>query len=164
MTANFAPKHILVPVDVDPLADRPLANRLVDDACALAKPMGAELTLLFVASPIATPMQPPADLVSQAYRSMLDVMEARNSACARVLRELEARANDAGVPAKTMMTTRPGSAPQVIVEIANEERVDLVMMTTHARRGIKRLLLGSVAERTAHLASVPVLLLPPEVS
>lgn len=35
------------------------------------------------------------------------------------------------------------------------------MMTTHGRRGIKRVLLGSIAERTAHLACIPVLLLPP---
>lgn len=164
MTAGptFAPKHILVPVDVDPLADRPLADRLVDAACDLAKPMNAKLTLLFVASPIVKPMQPPADLVSMAYRSMLDVMEARNTACARVLKELEARATAAGVAVRTMMTTRPGSTPQAIVEMAIEESADLVMMTTHARRGVKRLLLGSVAERTAHLAPVPVLLLPPE--
>jgi nucleotide-binding universal stress UspA family protein len=158
---SFVPTKILVPVDIDPMGDRPLAERLVDDACSMAKATGAAITLLHVAMPIVSPWQPPADLISSAYRAMLDVAEARNSHCGRALTELEARATAAGVTARSLITSRSGSVPQVIVDIALEERCDLVMLTTHARRGLKRMLLGSVAERTAHLSSVPVLLLPP---
>lgn len=159
--SGFHPRNILVPVEVDPVADRALAERLVDDACALAKLFDARMTLLHVAPPIVSPMTPPSDIVSDAYRAMLDVAEARNTASARTLKELEARAIAAGVTAKSCMTSRPGSVPRAIIEVAGEEGSDLIVMTTHARRGIERLLLGSVAERTAHLARVPVMLLPP---
>lgn len=161
---TFAPKNILVPVDVDPSADLALAERLVDDASSLAKANGGSLTLLHVALPVLSPMTPPADLVSGAYRAMLDVAEARNTASARGLKALEERARSAGVTARSLITSRASSTPQAIAEVADEEKSDLIMMTTHARRGVRRMLLGSVAERTAHLAHVPVLLLPPEVA
>lgn len=158
---SFAPKHILVPVDVDPVADRALADRLVDDACAIAKKYGARITLLHVAVPVVSPMAAPFDLMGQAYRSMLDVAEARNAACGRVLKELEKRALALDVPVKSLITSRAGSVPEVIVETAKTEDAELIVLTTHARTGLSRLLLGSVAERTAHLSPVPVLLLPP---
>ena len=158
---SFSPKHILVPVDVDPISDQPLALRLVDDACAFAKTIGARLTLLHVAVPVVSPMQPPAELLGQSYRAMLDVAEARNSACGRVLNELVQRAEALGVVARSLMTSRTGSVPEVIVHVAKDEGADLIMLTTHGRRGLNRLLLGSVAERTAHLSHVAVLLLPP---
>ena len=157
----MTPKHILVPLDVDPMADRALADRLVDEACTLAKLAGAQVTLLHVSMPIVSPMASPADLISEAYRAMLDVAEARNAASGRVLNELAARAAAKGVVARPLINARNGSVPEIIVEVAKEEGADLIMMTTHARRGLKRMLLGSVAERTAHLSAVPILLLPP---
>jgi nucleotide-binding universal stress UspA family protein len=160
----FAPKHILVPVDVDPQADRPLADRLVDDACAFAKLAGARLTLLHVPVPVLSPMSPPVDLMSEAYRSMLDVLEARNAYAGRALKQLEARARAAGVTTATLMKNHAGNVAQTIVDVARDERVDLIMITTHGRRGLKRVLLGSVAERTSHLAGVPILLLPPRAA
>ena len=159
---SFAVKHILVPVDVDPIGDRPIAERLVEDACSFAKAAGARLTLLHVAIPVVSPLLAPADLVGEAYRAMLDVAEARTAASGRQLNELAQRAGDLGVTARPMITSRTGSIPEVIVQVAKEEGADLIMLTTHGRRGLKRILLGSVAERTAHLSSVPVLLLPPE--
>jgi nucleotide-binding universal stress UspA family protein len=157
----FSPKHILVPVDADPTGDRALAERLVDDAVAFARLVDGRLTLLHVALPLVSPMSPPADLISEAYRAMLDVVEARNAASGRLLKELAERAERVGVGAHTMVSTRPGSIAETIADIAKEEHADLIMMTTHGRRGVRRVLLGSVAERTAHLAHVPVLLLPP---
>jgi nucleotide-binding universal stress UspA family protein len=160
----FAPKRVLVPVDVDPMADRTLAERLVDDACTFAKLAHAELVLLHVALPLISHMSSPPDLVSEAYRSMLEVAEAKKAACARTLEELSRRAAKNGVTASVLTSERAGSVAESISDIARQERADLIMMTTHGRRGVKRFLLGSVAERTAHLAHIPVLLLPPDAS
>ena len=44
-----------------------------------------------------------------------------------------------------------------IVKIAGVERVDMIVMGTHGRSGLDRLLLGSVAERVIRLAPCPVL-------
>lgn len=157
----FAPRRILVPVDVDPAADRPLAERLVDDACAFARLVRGELILLHVALPLVSPMSPPLDLMSDAYRAMMDVAEAKNAACARALQALVERAAKNGVTATMLTSQRGGSVAETIADIAKREGADLIMMTTHGRRGVKRVLLGSVAERTAHLSHAPVLLLPP---
>ena len=60
---------------------------------------------------------------------------------------------------------KQGSAGKGIVEIAEEERVDLIVMGTHGRRGLSRLLMGSVAEDVVRHAPCPVLTLkqPQEV-
>ena len=47
-----------------------------------------------------------------------------------------------------------------IRELAASTDADLIVMGTHGRRGVSRMLLGSVAEKTVRLASVPVLTVP----
>ncbi len=52
------------------------------------------------------------------------------------------------------------SAGAGILEYAEEHDVDLIVMATHGRRGLKRLLLGSVAEEIVRLAPCPVMTIP----
>jgi nucleotide-binding universal stress UspA family protein len=52
---------------------------------------------------------------------------------------------------------REGLAPDAIVEAADEVRADLIVMGTHGRSGLSRLLLGSVAEQVLRRARCPVL-------
>lgn len=49
-----------------------------------------------------------------------------------------------------------GDAAQEIVRLANEEQVDLIVMGTHGRTGLRRLLMGSVAEAVVRHAACPV--------
>jgi len=53
--------------------------------------------------------------------------------------------------------SRPASA---IVDVSGSEGVDMIMMTTHARAGLERLWMGSVAERVVQQTMLPVFLLP----
>ena len=71
---------------------------------------------------------------------------------------LEARAaetREAGVAARWTITT--GVPFKEIVRAAAEERADLIVMGTHGRGGINRVLLGSVADRVIRTAGCPVL-------
>ncbi|UCC82744.1 MAG: universal stress protein [Gemmatimonadota bacterium] len=52
------------------------------------------------------------------------------------------------------------SAAGAILDYATENEIDLVVMGTHGRRGLRRLLLGSVAEEVVRLAPCPVLTVP----
>lgn len=52
---------------------------------------------------------------------------------------------------------REGLAAQSIIEIAEEERAGLIVMTTHGKGGLTRWLMGSVAERVVRHAPCPVL-------
>lgn len=54
---------------------------------------------------------------------------------------------------------RSGDPAVEIVSAAQDLRADTIAMATHSRRGIDRIMLGSVAERVLHLARVPVILL-----
>jgi nucleotide-binding universal stress UspA family protein len=51
----------------------------------------------------------------------------------------------------------PGSAAHAIVQYAEEQQADLIVVGSHGRGAVSRLLLGSVAERVLHLAGRPVL-------
>lgn len=157
---SFAPKHLFVPVDADVTGDRQLADQLVDAAADLASAFDARVTLCHVALPVVTSPVPPVDSFGEAYRAMSDVLEARNAAAGRTLTELKERVARRGRPVEVALVTKPGSVPELIVEAAQSAKADLIVMTTHGRKGLKRLVLGSVAERAAHIAGLPVLLLP----
>jgi nucleotide-binding universal stress UspA family protein len=55
------------------------------------------------------------------------------------------------------MIVRTGSAHEEIVNLATDERADLIVMGTHGRTGLNRVLLGSVADRVIRFALCPVL-------
>lgn len=55
-----------------------------------------------------------------------------------------------------------GYAPETIVEVAQAEGCGLILMGTHGRTGLSRLLFGSVAERVVKTSPVPVLTVRPE--
>jgi nucleotide-binding universal stress UspA family protein len=58
---------------------------------------------------------------------------------------------------KTRVLLRPGLAVDEILEAAERERASLIVMGTHGRKGLKHMLLGSVAERVVRSAPCPVL-------
>lgn len=53
-----------------------------------------------------------------------------------------------------------GEAAQKIVEISNEEEMDLIVMTTHQRKGIEKFFLGSVTEKVLMTCETPLLVVP----
>lgn len=55
---------------------------------------------------------------------------------------------------------RNGQAYRTVVDFAQEENVDLVLVTTHGYTGLKHLALGSVAERIVRHSKAPVLVVP----
>ncbi len=58
--------------------------------------------------------------------------------------------------------TIKGNAPERIVRFAKEEKIDLIIMATHGRSGLEKILIGSVAERVVRTSTIPVLTLKPE--
>ena len=58
---------------------------------------------------------------------------------------------------ESVTAVRRGDPSRVILDYADENGIDLVVMGTHGRRGIVRFLLGSVAERVLRLSETPVL-------
>ena len=88
-----------------------------------------------------------------------DLVPALREGGKRVLARAKASAQKGGVPATTVLREMlSGPAAYPIVREARKQGADLIVMGTHGRRGVRRLVLGSDAEQVVRTASVPVLL------
>src|SRR5439155_17971122 len=84
-----------------------------------------------------------------------EICTATREAARRNLKRLARSRQGKGVRISLLLAE--GSASAAIVRAAKNNRVDLVVMGTHGRTGVRRLLMGSVADRVIRTASCPVL-------
>jgi universal stress protein A len=141
-------RHILAPTDFSDYSKQALR-----DAFELAQVFGAKLSLLHVLepSPYLGEFTPP----TMGGELLGDLERQASAELARVLPEAQQT---------TIAVTRAvvmGSPSLKIVETAEAEHVDLIMMATHGRTGLSHLFIGSVAERVLRTAPCPVLTLRP---
>jgi len=87
-----------------------------------------------------------------------DLVPALREAGKRTLARAVAAAKKAGVAAKPILREGFGPAAYPIVREAKKIGADVIVLGTHGRRGVRRLVLGSDAEQVVRTASVPVLL------
>lgn len=132
-------KKILFPTDFSSCSDAGLWH-----ATSLAKESGAKLIVLHVEEP------PPAYGAGEMYYGVPDP---DNPTLRRMLAAVVP--TDASVPFEHRLVT--GDPASEIVAVANEEGVDLIVLGTHGRTGLKRLLMGSVAEAVVRKANCPVI-------
>jgi nucleotide-binding universal stress UspA family protein len=91
------------------------------------------------------------------------IAQARRTEGERILAAARETAQAAGLAAETQLLDTGTPTQHVAEAIAGEAarwRADVVVLGTHGRRGVERLLLGSVAESVARRSVVPVLLVP----
>lgn len=145
----WKPARILVAVD---FSDASLAA--LDLAGSLAKAVGGTLDLLHVWEVPA--FLPPDVLVASAGADTATLVALVKDRADEEMRRLRGRAEDAGLPVSEART-EPGYPGTVIPDRAKEGGYDLVVVGTHGRTGLGRLLLGSVAEKVVRHCAVPVL-------
>jgi len=133
-------KHILVPTDFSAPSDRALSM-----AVDLALTFKARITLLHVWSM-------PNVGYAEALAWPTNEME---SAARRTLSEAQARVSERLPDVDTVLQL--GRDWQVIIDVAKERAVDLIVMGTHGRHGLPRVILGSVTEKVVRLSPIPVL-------
>jgi nucleotide-binding universal stress UspA family protein len=134
------PGCVLVPLDGSPLANRALAY-----ASMLGRARACRVLLLRVLTP-----QPPRG------EELVQAPEARAE-----LERIAARLRAAGLNvACEISTTLFGTPAEVVVDTAQREGAEIIVMSTHGRSGLGRWVYGSVAEGVLRLAQVPVLLVP----
>jgi nucleotide-binding universal stress UspA family protein len=83
---------------------------------------------------------------------------------AETRRRLEAIAQEKLAGVAHQLFVASGNAAPEILNLAAEQKVDLIVMGTHGRTGVKRFFLGSVAERVVRESPVPVLTIHPKSS
>ncbi len=143
-------ERILYPTDFSKCASHAIPHTL-----HLAQAYGAELHLLH-----ALVMHEP-DPSTLAHR-LPDVDELYRVVEEHAETQLKAAVEEHGDGelAIKSVQVRAISAASAILDYAAENEIDLVAMGTHGRRGLRRLLLGSVAEEVVRLAPCPVLTVP----
>ncbi len=138
-----SPKRILVPTDFSPASD--CAIHL---ASKLASSFEAEIHLLHVRTMVDNPVVCPEDLEEVERILAMSDVETRKT--------LEKSAEEIDVLTQCHATR--GAAPAgAILDAVSEYHCDLVIMGTNGRRGLKNLLVGSVAKEVVHRSPVPVL-------
>lgn len=138
-------KKILVPTDFSPHS-----QEAVRTAVDVAQKYGASITLIHVYEPVAYTL--PEGYVLVTPQQLVDL----NSELERRLATAKAEAVQAG--AREISTELlQGPPPNEIVNFAQQKAMDLIVMGTHGRTGIKHTLLGSIAERVLRKAPCPVL-------
>ena len=137
---------ILTPTDFSEGAARALAW-----ARALAREFGATIVLLHVVD-LAAAWMPVGGLGSIPAPVPPDVVDQFTKAAQAALDALADEASEV-----TQRLLRHGHPREVILDVANAVKADLIVMGTHGRRGFSQLFIGSVAEHVVRHAPVPVL-------
>ena len=123
-------------------------------ACALAKQNSATVCLLTV-------IGAPSDAAAALPPVALNPNPEFEAECIRRL-EVIAREKLAGASHEIFVTT--GNAAPEILNLTAAQNIDLIVMGTHGRTGMKHFFLGSVAERVVRESPVPVLTLHPKAA
>jgi len=145
------PRRVLVPTDFSPTASRALAL-----ASRLARRLDAEVHVLNVNILLDDP-----HLDEERLEQVQQLLEHGDDKRREALRDADPAEAEVRV---TTHLVRGISAAETITESAKELECDLVVMGTHGRRGLRHLLLGSVAEHVVRTASVPVLTVHPDAA
>jgi universal stress protein A len=136
MTMSY--KNILCPIDLSPFNEE-----AIKIASAMAKSEGATLHFLYVALPILPPSSGMA--IGEVEQTLIEERDAFE----------KIRPTTESVNFKHHFMR--GELVHVIVDFIHDNKVDLVVMPTHGRTGLMRLLMGSVAEHVVRKAECPVL-------
>jgi len=146
-------KRILVPLDGSPLAESALTV-----AARIAHASDGTIVLLRVigVSTTYTPYVYGSDM-AQSPELAQDLMDMEQENAEKYLAEIARLDILAGIQVES--TVIPGSAGIAIIDTAKEEKVDLIVMSSHGETGFRRLALGSVGQYVSRHSPVPVLIL-----
>lgn len=140
-------KRILVPVDGSRTATLGL-----QEAMRLAKDQKAKLRLLCVLDDsVLMPLPEGAIHVPEIYQALEDSGRA-------VIKKAMADVKKQGLTASALLYRRLAPVADIIVQQAKRWHADIIVLGTHGRRGVKRMVMGSDAEAVLRTSPIPVLM------
>ena len=139
-------KHILVPVDGSETSSKAVAK-----AVGLAKAFGSIVTVLYVIDPY------PFTCVGADFAyGQAQYLSAATAEANQALDEAKKVFEDAGVQVNTLLG-EGHAVHEGIGRVLSSVDADLIVMGSHGRRGLEKLMLGSVTQRVLGVVHVPVL-------
>lgn len=142
--------HVLIPLDGSLLAEEAIAP-----AKNLLKPRGKIILVSVVEPPMHWEYGVAPFMMLQEAQSKTDQLVARAKA---YLHDVAARLRAENFYVETLIES--GDAATVIVDIAQADKVDAIVMSTHGRSGISRWLYGSITGKVLGAAPCPVFVIP----
>lgn len=140
-------ERILVPLDHSPGSDA-----IVEYACVIARGLGASITLLHA-------YEPPNAMVGLVTgATVYDEAQAEHEAGIALLNRAASILRANGLASNDRVVERSAPARHAIARHAHAGNFGLIVMGTHARKRVARLVLGSVADHVLREVSCPVLL------
>jgi nucleotide-binding universal stress UspA family protein len=140
-------EHILIPLDGSTRAED-----AIEPALALGSSTHARYTLLQAIEPLSVGFAPSAARLSEQF------LQEWHASARSYLESIAAPLRHAGHGVATQTVALP--AALAIVEGAQQYHADMIVMSSHGRSGVARLLLGSVADKVVRSATVPVFIQP----
>jgi nucleotide-binding universal stress UspA family protein len=132
-----------------------LSRKAIEEGVALARSIGASVVGFHARMPVLLPYYAETAIVLPQKTEEL-IEKQGIDAARRVLAKMEAIAKKAGVEFKGVHAA--GASPaDSIIKAAKKEKCELIVMASHGRRGLARLLLGSETNHVLTRAHIPVL-------
>jgi universal stress protein A len=143
-------KKILCPVDFSEPSGAALAS-----AVELAERYSASIILVHAITELDPTPSPSYTLNHHLMEQIPQIMGQMTENAHNAMQDLIKNQVDKRIPADHRVVM--GQPAESIVQLAEEEQADLIVMATHGRSGIKGLFFGSVAEKVVRSAACPVL-------
>ncbi len=141
-------QHILISTD-----GSEVAQKGVDQGLTLAKALGAKVTIITITERLPIYGGLDGGLKDFAYA---DYADAQKESAEKILANAKTAAGRIGVEVETIHLAN-AQAAEAIIETAKTRDCSLIVMSSHGRRGLGRLILGSVTSEVLTHSSVPVL-------
>ena len=140
-------KHILIPTD-----GSELSQKATEYGVALAKSVGAKVTVVTVSAPLHTlAIEPPLTVdIVEVYEKQMRQLSGK------YLESAKALAVTAGVTCEVLHIEH-GQPYLAIIDTAVRRSCDLIVMASHGRRGIAAIVLGSETVKVLTHSTIPVL-------
>lgn len=138
-------KNILVAYDASGFSTRAFKSAL-----DIAEPNKSKITLVTV----VTGMYQPS--IGFSMKLNKDVLEKQNKAMKKLVSHLQTAANKKGIRLSLRLLHNP-SVSKAIRNYVKSHKFDLIVIGSHGRTGLNKVILGSVANDVAHKANIPVM-------
>ena len=136
--------RMLVPLD---------GSELAETVCVYAKELAGRLDMDIILLHVSTPAR--GDVVPMELAYIDHVAERLR----RQIKEVQSAGSDGKKPVKVTSELAVGYAPDEILRFAEEHGIDLILLASHGRSGVKRWTVGSVASKVMGATRIPVWLI-----
>ncbi|WP_374623230.1 universal stress protein [Devosia sp.] len=133
-----------------------LAGRALDHALQLARMAASEVVIVTITEPALMAAGSYAAAAGAVFDPMPEVVEAQQKAANDLLAAAARKAEAAGIKARTVLVENSFPSDGIIAT-ANEIGAELIVMGSHGRAGLGRLLLGSQTNNVLAHSKIPVL-------